>query len=227
MGCNASKSVQPWNGPAPEATRLARLQRWDTSDPSQWRGSSEQLQPGSTRDTQNQTSWDLVRQELHDARRPHSPATLRMQQAHQAESALKTMDAWQHAAAKARSMSMPELRWASPGRARSLGGDPARSTETARSTARAVLFALFELRADRPQPRDAKEQLGARAKAEDVFEGQELARYLVSRLSFTHPVSKRPLTIEECRRLDAHLIERGLETLAIVTNSYGDRAFAA
>ena len=181
-----------------------------------------------------QAGWDLIRSGVHDetspARPGHSPPTLRMLRAYRTDSALKTLVGWQKpsppsppapratqpsppaARSHVRSASMPEL-------------SDARARGRVRKTARSAARAIFELPAvaaptgkkEEPPPGD---QLGVVATARDRFEGKELAQFLLSRLSFTHPVSRRPLTVDECRRLDAHLAERGLETLATVADAF-------
>lgn len=96
-----------------------------------------------------------------------------------------------------------------------------RPTSRVKGTSRSTARSIFELPA--APPPDNKElggQLGIVATAQDRFEGKELARFLLARLSFTHPVSRRPLTVDECRRLDVHLAERGLETLATVADAF-------
>ena len=42
----------------------------------------------------------------------------------------------------------------------------------------------------------------------DYFDGQTLAAYLVNTGNFSHPISRRDLTRDECRALDAYLRER-------------------
>ena len=45
----------------------------------------------------------------------------------------------------------------------------------------------------------------AAGRVEAWFDGQVLAAYLVATGSFEHPVSRRTLTPDDCRRLDAYL----------------------
>lgn len=60
--------------------------------------------------------------------------------------------------------------------------------------------------------------------AGDWFDARYLSSYLVSRGDFTHPVSRRALTREECVRLDEHLLEHGFTIAAAqVLHAYDHR----
>ena len=216
MGCGASKSVKPSVERDSESSRAARLQRWNTSGPSLWRKNGEEATPPSVKG--KKTGWDVIRQDiLAKTRRDTSPTTKRAYRAYQAGSTLKIMDEWHEIA---RSMSMPAF---SPSEKVRPSGEGKRSKSLMdRSPTKSHSRFLFELPAE-----PSEEELGPNAKAEDRFDDKELARYLLSRLSFTHPVSKRPLNIDECQRLDAHLMERGLQKLANVASAFGNRALAA
>ena len=48
------------------------------------------------------------------------------------------------------------------------------------------------------------------------FDGKLLANYLVSSGSFLHPISRRSLTGDDCRKLDAHLVEHRLNKACVV-----------
>ena len=61
-------------------------------------------------------------------------------------------------------------------------------------------YAPFELAAD----------CSASINANRFFDGQVLAHYLVSSLNFVHPANRRPLSLDECARLDAYLAHHGL-----------------
>lgn len=49
----------------------------------------------------------------------------------------------------------------------------------------------------------------------DYFDGHILALYLVSTGQFTHPVSRRQITREECAALDRYLLEHGLDAAQV------------
>jgi hypothetical protein len=46
---------------------------------------------------------------------------------------------------------------------------------------------------------------GARVDAYNYFDGKILSRYLISSGNFVHPVSRRPLSRDECERLDSYM----------------------
>ena len=202
----------------PKETRAARMQRWDRkSTDSLWGRKSKESEDSTELDASltprllhraanggkaSQTSksdGDIIRLGLGErsSTQNHSPTTIRMQKSYVTDAALKTMESWEVGTnVKSRSMSMPEIRPSTQGRAKS----------SAISSPRVI----FEL------PADGNTELGVRATAPDRFELKELARYLLSRCSFTHPVSRRPLAVDECKRLDSHLTANGLASLAKV-----------
>jgi len=64
--------------------------------------------------------------------------------------------------------------------------------------------------ADLPYPPFVLRANRARVSANDNFDGNVLASYLVSTGRFDHPISRRELVREECVRLDAYLVHHKL-----------------
>lgn len=106
-------------------------------------------------------------------------------------------------------MPMPTPRWWSR------GGLAAETCPISLEPIRKFRRPPFELKAD--------PELQHRT-AGDWFDARILASYLVSRGDFTHPVSRRALTRDECVRLDEHLLEHGFAIAAAqVLHAYDHR----
>jgi hypothetical protein len=54
-------------------------------------------------------------------------------------------------------------------------------------------------------PFELRANVDAQARSSDYFDGRALAMYLVARHHFVHPISRRPISRNECVALDAHL----------------------
>jgi hypothetical protein len=54
-------------------------------------------------------------------------------------------------------------------------------------------------------PAGVSEAPGGRVDAYNYFDGKILSRYLISSGNFVHPVSRRPLSRDECERLDSYM----------------------
>jgi len=54
-------------------------------------------------------------------------------------------------------------------------------------------------------PFELRANVDAQASSSDYFDGRALAMYLVARHHFVHPISRRPISRNECVALDAHL----------------------
>jgi hypothetical protein len=66
------------------------------------------------------------------------------------------------------------------------------------------------------EPRFPPFDLGTDESHATYFDGRVLANYLVSTGSFIHPISRRELTRDECKRLDAYLREHRLGNAGVL-----------
>jgi hypothetical protein len=48
-----------------------------------------------------------------------------------------------------------------------------------------------------------------------LFDGTALAQYMVSQCRFENPMNREPLSRDDCRRLDAYVLEHTGETVAV------------